>query len=475
MRLEELNVENAKGLSDHEVKNLKERANQMYKASVAWSHQIRKQTVMVREPIPKNKLMECYDILLTEADSRNMVLATQEIDRKLARKRLRGIDVGELPPMVVKDSVVCLSGEFVVSPRTADVVEVRLDADEFGDQMFTQELEKRLMSDILDQVNKAVVVRRDNVGLDAPVIACYDLVLLPRLETVDEHDIDDLRKRLGDRLTKEDMEFVESRPIDPKEIKEIVNKIKGIEEDPDYSKKKPGMLVSDKVKDQIICLLKDEQKEIPTIDYISKPFANEHAARQADPKSFDDLRRKNNDLGSGIHVIWGIKGGKTKEQSIRFDASKFTPAQARKWLKEHNFKTVLEVATKTKKAMEKEDNPFLKNKPERVVGGIVYSANCVDAQGDFATAEDIYKAMKTWMIQSGGVMKFMHDGSPVNTPIVENMFVEEGIMKGGQKIPAGSWYLCAFIPESEEGLWEAVTSGDIAGFSMAGVAEVEGE
>jgi hypothetical protein len=65
------------------------------------------------------------------------------------------------------------------------------------------------------------------------------------------------------------------------------------------------------------------------------PFRTEHAARMADPKQFDRIRRKNNKFGRGIDAVFGMKNGKSVLQAIRFDAAHFTPAMARKWLKEH--------------------------------------------------------------------------------------------------------------------------------------------
>lgn len=90
-----------------------------------------------------------------------------------------------------------------------------------------------------------------------------------------------------------------------------------------------------------------------TWDHVNKPFPNEHAARQTDPKQYDQFRRgRPKGFPAGVDVIWGIKlkPKRTSEiQSIRFDAAKFTPAQAKAWLKEHNFKTGLEAAVKPKK------------------------------------------------------------------------------------------------------------------------------
>ena len=73
---------------------------------------------------------------------------------------------------------------------------------------------------------------------------------------------------------------------------------------------------------------------------ITLPYPNEHAARITDPDQYDSMRRKNNEMGDGVHVIYGIKDGKSEVQAIRFDAKKFTPAEAKKWCKDHDFKPI---------------------------------------------------------------------------------------------------------------------------------------
>lgn len=68
------------------------------------------------------------------------------------------------------------------------------------------------------------------------------------------------------------------------------------------------------------------------------PYTTEHAARQADPSKFPKVRRENDKFGPGVDVIWGITPeGKTEVQSIRFDAKKFTPDEAKKWLADNKY------------------------------------------------------------------------------------------------------------------------------------------
>ncbi len=88
---------------------------------------------------------------------------------------------------------------------------------------------------------------------------------------------------------------------------------------------------------------------------VSKPFPNEHAARQKPPGNFKEFRRGTlPGAPVGISVVFGITGTgaarKSEIQSIRFDKDKFTVAQAKAWLKDHDFKTTgFEPATKPPK------------------------------------------------------------------------------------------------------------------------------
>jgi hypothetical protein len=86
------------------------------------------------------------------------------------------------------------------------------------------------------------------------------------------------------------------------------------------------------------------------------PFRTEHAARQTDPGKYTGFARgKPKGFPAGVSVVYGLRtiGGKTKSeiQTIRFKASQWTPKQARKWLKDHGFKSTLEVAKPIKKAI----------------------------------------------------------------------------------------------------------------------------
>jgi len=72
------------------------------------------------------------------------------------------------------------------------------------------------------------------------------------------------------------------------------------------------------------------------------PYPREHAARLNDPAKYARFRRENDKFGPGIDAVWGItQDGQAELQAIRFDAERFTPAEAKAWLTEHGHEPIL--------------------------------------------------------------------------------------------------------------------------------------
>lgn len=71
------------------------------------------------------------------------------------------------------------------------------------------------------------------------------------------------------------------------------------------------------------------------------PFPNFHAARIEDPEQFASIKMLKQ-LPNGIQIYGGKTGDdeNTKAQTYRFPKSKFTVAQSKKWLKDHDIKTI---------------------------------------------------------------------------------------------------------------------------------------
>lgn len=89
------------------------------------------------------------------------------------------------------------------------------------------------------------------------------------------------------------------------------------------------------------------------------PYPNEHAARIVAPGKFQEnsFRRKN--IAPGIDIIVGRLKGETTTttQAYRFKKNKFTVAQAKEWLKEHDIKTI-----EFEKAIEDEEGDTMHSK-----------------------------------------------------------------------------------------------------------------
>jgi len=108
---------------------------------------------------------------------------------------------------------------------------------------------------------------------------------------------------------------------------------------------------------------------------------------------------------------------------------------------------------------------------EQIVGGVVYSPNEEDSDGDWTDAEEIWKALKTWMLD-GHDLRINHKGHAANTDLVECFQAEgTGTVKGGEPVPDGAWFIAVRV--GDDRVWKAIKDGAITGFSMAGRALTE--
>ena len=93
----------------------------------------------------------------------------------------------------------------------------------------------------------------------------------------------------------------------------------------------------------------------------ARPYPNEHAARITDPSQYDRFTRRNDAFGDGIDAIFGVKGNEGAElQSIRFDAARFSAAEAKAWLDEHDYSPI-----KFEEAIEERAEPMSEELEQR--------------------------------------------------------------------------------------------------------------
>ena len=426
MRLEEATPAKLGELSDHELRALRERANQLHKAAADWRGSLDEHAIGIHDPIPEDRFLDVYGLITEQMEIRKLRTKSTDLDKRLVTRRFRRVDVAGFPPIMVRKSVAVITGAFAHNPHRADRAEVWVDGDVFDDDTYGH-LEKRLGELLNHETDGPVVLTKAADSLVSPVVPLYDLVLVPHAGgTEDMVDVEPLQKRCilpvaGDQEIEGVVDVDGEEPLrnDPGDTTEV------------------------------------------EMTQLSKLSPNEHASRQLPAAQFDDFLREDDKLDDGVHVIFGLKGGKSKVQSIRFSADKFTPKEAKTWLDGHGFKETLEAAART----------FVKNEEQRIVGGIVYCVGELDSQDDYVDSPaEIWKALESHML-SGATIKVMHDGDPVDCPVVECFQAEADTVKGGDTIPSGAWFLTCKVLDDD--IWAAVKSGELTGFSMAGMAHSE--
>ncbi|HDR6825841.1 TPA: hypothetical protein QCV86_003034 [Bacillus thuringiensis] len=107
--------------------------------------------------------------------------------------------------------------------------------------------------------------------------------------------------------------------------------------------------------------------------------------------------------------------------------------------------------------------------PKKLVYGVVYEPGVEDAHQDFMTAEEIEKAAHEFLKDSRDIDK-QHDFVPGAGELVESYIAPDDLVINDQTITKGSWIIAT---KATDEVWEQIQNGDITGYSMAGIAEVE--
>jgi len=104
---------------------------------------------------------------------------------------------------------------------------------------------------------------------------------------------------------------------------------------------------------------------------------------------------------------------------------------------------------------------------QRLVYGVVYEPNVVDAHGDFMTAEEIVKAAHYFM-ENFQKVDANHDFEEGKGKLVECFVAPADMEINGNTITKGTWSVGIHVTDDET--WNLIKSGEITGLSMAGYA-----
>lgn len=110
-----------------------------------------------------------------------------------------------------------------------------------------------------------------------------------------------------------------------------------------------------------------------------------------------------------------------------------------------------------------------KGDEKRLVYGVVYEPNTPDAHNDMMEAEEIEKSAHTFLKEYRNIDK-QHDFQEGYGEVVESYVAPQDFQVGEETIAKGSWVL---VTKADEDTWESIKKGEITGYSMAGLAEVE--
>lgn len=133
-----------------------------------------------------------------------------------------------------------------------------------------------------------------------------------------------------------------------------------------------------------------------------------------------------------------------------------------------NKKNFAIIKSETKPTFEK-DVPILKvDEEKRIVTGIVYEPDILDAHGEFMTADEIEKSAHRFLKDFRNIDK-QHDFVATETEVVESWITKEDGKLGEQDVKKGTWLLSVHVPDDDT--WSEIKKGELTGFSMGGVGE----
>ena len=493
MRIEEISKEAVKKSSDYLLDNLWFRANQIYSR-----HFKDHEDVIMAKNIHREDLIRRYAVLKAEMNRRGVKKKKTPLDSAVAavvlKRAIWGIDPGGLKEIILSKNFISISGDFLKAPRQCATVDafISLNGDDKNDF-----LESELIQVFKDELGKDVEINYHPGGPRETFIPMYDLVLRPRaeirkddpvhLKIRKDHVPDDLLCCYCERPASWIYVF---KDADGNECLEAtcnnhrtptrshIEKSQGLtvervvavskwNEEKKEPKKKPSFKKKETSMVPVDQLTHRETKEDILID---KPYTNEHACRMKSPGKYDEFRSQDKEIdGKKVRFIYGIttKDGKrvAELQSIRYPTKWWTDTDAHDDC--YSRQPMMFESAKRSLAKSTIEFKILKAGDEFIVGGIVYEPNMIDSQGDYTDAEEIWKAMKDYMIK-GGKVKVMHEGQDLGAvPIVESYYAESDHLKGDAEIKKGSWFMSIFLGNHKD-VWKRVKSGELTGFSMGG-------
>ncbi len=552
MRIEDLNTDLAKSLTDEQLFDLRLRSLQV------WRSHFHGNRLSSSNGLGRANFLLKYGVLRKEMEERELHPNWDSIDTYLLRKRMmQGLDPASIGDLVLSDGFVSLSGEFLHDPKAAAFCDLYLKGS------VNRRQQDILESALTGQISKPVRFHKsEDLEDEKEIMPLFDLVLRPRssLEKGLAKDYKDFSEEeaglyfcfkcgmtslypgncpdCGTEVGKD----IPSTPAVKGPSSEIVVAKPGFEESENeirYRIRNPGGFQQDSFrriaiqqsKPRVYGIIgKMEGETTTTLQALRFPKGDGWTIPKARAwvKSHSDITKRgygffeqrklmHNSQLADDEPDWQSVD-KTKLPRLAF-AKQGDLDKARTWGFSHHwvrggdssskegrysFGTLYLHKAALKKALEKagqegaiispEEKAHLEEhrqavdlekldkgkdlsfrllkvqEMEQVVGGVVYEPDVEDAQGDYTTSEEIWKAMVHFMENSQSI-KLMHKGLSVEARVIESYQAPTAFSIGEQEIKEGTWWLSVKVRNDE--IWKAVLSGEITGFSMGGYARAE--
>ena len=471
MRIEDVTIEKVASISDVDLYNIRLRAVQI------WDKHFAKTTAQTSGTISRAYLLDQYGAVKGEMSNRALRPAWAAIDSYVLRhKMMEGLDPTIIGDIVLEPACVIVGGDFAHDPKGAEVCDLFISPEVGHPDIFKRALSTR----IVKQVSKPVEFHfhQDDVG--EVYLPLFDLVLRPRaaLEKVRGQGMGQGNERQGDGGTNlcycpecgTTATHDRGTPCNKVDCPDCGTTMTGI---PPVKKHHPN---------KIVVTQPGFEETDSEIQY-----------QVREPGRFDDDSFRRIALQKKSPRVYAIIGKLMGESSTTIQALCFSKSdvltiqKAHSWVSSHRSvmkmgvdlmkisaegglseKDVDEVVDEVEKGVgftvRKVDDD------EHIVGGVIYEPMVEDADGDFATAEDIRKAAYGYMAASQQI-KLMHKGLPIRANVIESFIAPVDFKVEDQIIKEGSWWVSVHV--SDDNAWAAIKSGEITGFSMGGIARTE--
>ena len=456
MRIENMTSENLEDMSDAELRYMRSRCLNIFDRYFARSD------VQKAVGMDRRLFLTKYLLLRSEMENRSIKLFRErpldkEVHNRIFKASLWNLDVPALGDMVAIPNYVSICGDFVKSPVSVEKVDVVIRSDkEHRNEVF----ETKISELIKEQTNKEPNFIYESKGPDGAYIPLFDLILKSHTET---RKVKEIKKEKVVIKKPEETDDTIRIPVGPDcEVTATLTIDKGQGIQALYCgkiKKVRTFLFDKRVKAWTMVSAKawiKEQKE-----KVGKQIAKtlEKKLSEAQQKEYDE------------ESILIRENAKNAKYPHKFEAAK--------WTHPNGHPRCIHCGDEQRVDDKDKELPCEKSvvkfkiikidKAKRLAGGIVYEPDAEDTQGDLASKEEIEKMMHGFMKRYATDtkrIKINHKGKRYFFPIIEAFIPEKDIVKGGETIPAGAFWLMIHI--SNDKIWDMVESRELEGFSMGG-------